>query len=960
MKYLYNFIKNTPPKVFFGVFFLLFIQQDLLATHLRAGEITAKRISSTTLTYRITLTTYTDQVNGIQANEAQNFVKFCFGINGVPIYEVKRKKKQLINISTMCNVYDTTFTFPAQGTYKITCGIPNRNANTVNLPGKTDEISFFIESTIVVNGALGLNNTPVLLNIPIDSAGVGKKFIHNPGAFDADGDSLSYRLTEPKRDLGDGGCGGEFIKGYRDPKTLGVAAQEGGVGPADFRIDPLTGDLIWDAPGKIENFPQYQINVAFVVEEWRKGLDGKYIKIGEITRDMQIIVVETPNNRPLLTVPTQICVEAGSKVEFKVTAADKDNNNIKITTNSGVYNLDQNGAKTNFISPEEAKFLPLNSTQKSPATGTFTWNTNCLHAREQPYDVVFKVEDFPGRFAVQLTDIKTVKIKVLPPRPKGLLATDTPNGVELRWQKYADCNRNTSEIIVYRKEGCSTSVPGNCEVGAGTGYVEIRRVSANDTLYIDRNAEKGKIYSYRLVADLNNTELSFLSVPSNEACIGSELPQRIPLMTNVSIERTDAQNGQIFVRWTRPINLDTTGFKGPYKYQLYRASGIDGTNFQLIYSTSTKLDGKTLDSVYTDKGINTLESVYRYKVEFLYENTKKMGESPAASSVRLTASSDAQRVRLSWQANVPWNNENQKHRVYREVRGKPNTFQLIAEVPVTNANTFLYVDDGIDRYTADGTDNITLKIDTTYCYRVEVVGIYLKQPQYGLLYNFSQVNCASPIDNTPPCPPTLAVQEIDCQNIDRKQICDAGTLSNNLRWTIPSAVNGVNCRKDMLKFNIYFARYQGDQPKLITSVSATETSFMHLKPIQEGFAGCYYITAVNRINVESSASAVICRDNCSTVELPNVITPNGDGKNDTFTPMTCSAFIQTIEIEIYDRNGLKIYESSGNELRWDGKTSSGNDAPSGTYFYLAKVSLQRLNKADEVPTTIKGWVELIR
>jgi len=67
----------------------------------------------------------------------------------VPLYDVKRKKKFLINASTMCNVYDTTFTFPAQGKYTITCAITNRNANTVNLPGRTDEISFLSKQPLL-------------------------------------------------------------------------------------------------------------------------------------------------------------------------------------------------------------------------------------------------------------------------------------------------------------------------------------------------------------------------------------------------------------------------------------------------------------------------------------------------------------------------------------------------------------------------------------------------------------------------------------------------------------------------------------------------------------------------------------------------------------------------------------------------------------------------------------------
>ena len=468
------------------------------ATHIRAGEITAKRISTTTLTYRVTLTTYTDQINGIQANDGQNFVKFYFGVTGVPLYDVKRKKKFLINASTMCNVYDTTFTFPAQGKYTITTAITNRNANTINLPGRTDEISFFVETTIVVNGALGLNNTPVLLNIPIDTAGVGKRFIHNPGAFDADGDSLAYRLTIPKRDFGEGSGFGEFIAGYKDPATLGQPLlTEDGSGASIFKIDPITGDLIWDAPGKWST-AVYQINVAFIVEEWRKGFDGKYAKIGEITRDMQIIVVETPNNRPLLTVPNQICVEAGQKVEFKVTGRDKDGNNLKITTNSGVYNRDASGISASYVFPLEAKFTPLNATQKSPAEGTFTWETNCKHVREQAYDVLFKVEDFPGRFAVQLTDTKTVKIKVIPPRPRGLIAKNTERGTELRWQLYPDCNIQNAEMIIYRKEGCSNYIPAQCELGLPTslGFVEVARISVKDTFFLDNKAQNGKIYSY--------------------------------------------------------------------------------------------------------------------------------------------------------------------------------------------------------------------------------------------------------------------------------------------------------------------------------------------------------------------------------------------------------------------------------------------------------------------------------
>src|SRR5690606_1021512 len=127
-----------------------------------------------------------------------------------------------------------------------------------------------------------------------------------------------------------------------------------------------------------------QYNVAFVIEEWRKGYDGRYVRIGEIVRDMQIIVVETENVAPVLTVPDDICVEAGEKVEFEVIGEDENQQLLKLTTSGGVYNLDAAGRFVRYVADEAAKF---NSTPSiSKVTGKFEWNTNCQHARDQAYN----------------------------------------------------------------------------------------------------------------------------------------------------------------------------------------------------------------------------------------------------------------------------------------------------------------------------------------------------------------------------------------------------------------------------------------------------------------------------------------------------------------------------------------------------------------------------------------------
>ena len=66
----------------------------------------------------------------------------------------------------------------------------------------------------------------------------------------------------------------------------------------------------------------------------------------------------------------------------------------------------------------------------------------------------------------------------------------------------------------------------------------------------------------------------------------------------------------------------------------------------------------------------------------------------------------------------------------------------------------------------------------------------------------------------------------------------------------------------------------------------------------------------------------------SIKEIPNVFTPNGDGKNEEFTINTTSDY----DLKIYDRWGKEMY--SGNQSTpWNGKVKE-NNLPEGTYFYV--------------------------
>jgi len=155
------------------------------ATHNRAGEITFKQIDD--LTFRITVITYTSTGPQPVADRPKLLVQFGDGSS----VEVPRVEEVYLPDYYKRNRYVWDHTYPGPGTYQIVVEDPNRNRDVKNIPNSVNVV-FSIRTILVINPEIGRNSTPVLLNPPIDKAGLGYTFIHNPAAFDPDGDSLAH------------------------------------------------------------------------------------------------------------------------------------------------------------------------------------------------------------------------------------------------------------------------------------------------------------------------------------------------------------------------------------------------------------------------------------------------------------------------------------------------------------------------------------------------------------------------------------------------------------------------------------------------------------------------------------------------------------------------------------------------------------------------------------------------
>jgi gliding motility-associated-like protein len=73
-------------------------------------------------------------------------------------------------------------------------------------------------------------------------------------------------------------------------------------------------------------------------------------------------------------------------------------------------------------------------------------------------------------------------------------------------------------------------------------------------------------------------------------------------------------------------------------------------------------------------------------------------------------------------------------------------------------------------------------------------------------------------------------------------------------------------------------------------------------------------------------------DSCNLF-IPNVFSPNGDGKNDYFDIIANG--YTGYHLVIFDRWGLKMFESFENTNLWNGLiNNTGGKAPDGTYYYI--------------------------
>ncbi len=88
-----------------------------------------------------------------------------------------------------------------------------------------------------------------------------------------------------------------------------------------------------------------------------------------------------------------------------------------------------------------------------------------------------------------------------------------------------------------------------------------------------------------------------------------------------------------------------------------------------------------------------------------------------------------------------------------------------------------------------------------------------------------------------------------------------------------------------------------------------------------------------------------------TLWLPDVFTPNNDGKNDQFY---VRGPVKTMNLEVYNQWGFLVFKSEKQTDGWDGK-HKGVEQPEGNYVWILIATT-----TDEQNTTKRGVINLVR
>ncbi|WAC14267.1 T9SS type B sorting domain-containing protein [Dyadobacter pollutisoli] len=290
---------------------MLFALTEANATHIVGGQLFITHNPDNYYNYNIGLTMYFDALNGNPGAEDPAVTIYVFrkrdnvAIGWLEAPKIERKSVTYANplcgissLETYMITYSSTLRLEAndfndsQGYYMVwdRC-CRNGTITNIKAPGDAGSLFYLEFPALIKNNANFKNSSPVFPAIKGDYACVNSPFFFDFGGKDADGDSLTYTLITPMQGFSDKANPSAPSRGSSNYPRLdwvdGISVSNIIPGPDPLKVNRSTG-MLSVTPGSVGLYV-----FAVQVDEYRNGQ-----KIGTLTRDFQLKVVDCPKMEP--------------------------------------------------------------------------------------------------------------------------------------------------------------------------------------------------------------------------------------------------------------------------------------------------------------------------------------------------------------------------------------------------------------------------------------------------------------------------------------------------------------------------------------------------------------------------------------------------------------------------------------------------------------------------------------
>ena len=401
-------------KHFISLLFILFCCTTVSATHIAGGEFALTHISENN--YRLNFYLYFDDVNGSPGAMDNNVEAVIFEkgsnklISKINLPFRSRTPLGYTNIdcsisslkTSLISYYSDIVLDPAIYTnpegYYVTwerCCRSNAISN-IQDSGSSGMVFYMEFPAVVKNGNPFINSSPQLSHPSSDYACVGEPYQYTFNTIDPDGDELIYDLVPPLR-----GYTSPVMPIYNSitvmplplpyPEVSWLSGYSGSNqihGNPALSIDPKSG--------KLTIVPNYKGLFIFAIrcQEFRNG-----VKIGEVRRDYQLLVLSCPKNEP----PTINAFIEGQTNAYNegelITIGSADTRRIKVTfTDPDIYETLTLTAKPVNFSNSDFNFKGttqgiVNTPNGKTSLEVFLYFDACFDSKGQTYLLDLIVND---------------------------------------------------------------------------------------------------------------------------------------------------------------------------------------------------------------------------------------------------------------------------------------------------------------------------------------------------------------------------------------------------------------------------------------------------------------------------------------------------------------------------------------------------------------------------------------